>query len=237
MTGSRSSGLFALTAIVASAAALAQQPSRPLVLELYTSQGCSSCPPADALLGELTERADVLPLAFHVDYWDDLGWRDRFSLPAAAQQQRWWAMANGLPDVYTPQLIIDGRRSVVGSDRAAVIAALREPRTTVAVQAELRDGVVRVSVPARTGTEVYDVYAIAYLPRAATVIARGENAGRTLTEWNIVRSWHRLGVSRGAAAVFTIAGNVLPTDASRVAIVLQEAGRGGIAGASVVKVR
>ena len=237
MTGSQTSKAFALAAILACAAALAQQPSRPLVLELYTSQGCSSCPPAEALLGELADRADVLPLAFHVDYWDDLGWRDRFSLPAAAQQQRWWATANGLPDVYTPQLIIDGRRSVVGSDRAAVIAALREPRTTVAVQAELRDGVVLVSVPARTGTEVYDVYAIAYLPRAATVIARGENAGRTLTEWNIVRSWRRLGVSRGAAAVFTLAQNVLPTDATRVAIVLQDAGRGGIAGASVVKVR
>lgn len=237
MTGSQTSSVFALTAIVACATALAQQPSRPLVLELYTSQGCSSCPPAEALLGELTERADVLPLAFHVDYWDGLGWRDRFALPAAAPQQRWWAMANGLPGVFTPQLIIDGRRSVVGSDRAAIIAALREPRTTVAVQAELRDGVVQVSVPERSSTEVYDVYAIAYLPRAETVIARGENAGRTLTEWNIVRSWRRLGVSRGAAAVFTVTQSALPTDATRVAIVLQDAGRGGIAGATVVKLQ
>ncbi len=237
MTGSQTSSVFALTAFLACATALAQQPSRPLVLELYTSQGCSSCPPAEALLGELTERADVLPLAFHVDYWDGLGWRDRFALPAAAPQQRWWAMANGLPGVFTPQLIIDGRRSVVGSDRAAIIAALREPRTTVAVQAELRDGVVQVSVPERSSTEVYDVYAIAYLPRAETVIARGENAGRTLTEWNIVRSWRRLGVSRGAAAVFTVTQSALPTDATRVAIVLQDAGRGGIAGATVVKLQ
>jgi len=235
MTGSQTSAAFALAAILACAAALAQQPSRPLVLELYTSQGCSSCPPAEALLGELADRTDVLPLAFHVDYWDDLGWRDRFALPAAAQQQRWWAMANGLPGVFTPQLIIDGRRSVVGSDRAAIIAALREPRTTVPVRAELRDGVVQVSVPARSTTEVYDVFAIAYLSRAETVIPRGENAGRTLTEWNIVRSWQRLGVSRGGAAVFTVARNSLPADASRVAIVLQDAGRGGIAGASVVE--
>ena len=237
MTGSQTSSVFALTAIVACATALAQQPSRPLVLELYTSQGCSSCPPAEALLGELADRADVLPLAFHVDYWDDLGWRDRFALPPAAQQQRWWATANDLPSVFTPQLIIDGRRSVVGSDRAAIIAALREPRTTVPVQAELRDGVVQVSVPERSSTEVYDVYAIAYLPRAETVIARGENAGRTLTEWNIVRSWRWLGVSRGAAAVFTVAQSALPTDATRVAIVLQAAGRGGIAGATVVKLQ
>jgi len=169
MKGSQAGKVFALTAIVACAAALAQQPSRPLVIELYTSQGCSSCPPAEALLGELADRTDVLPLAFHVDYWDDLGWRDRFALPAAAQQQRWWATANGLPGVFTPQLIIDGRRSVVGSDRAAIIAALREPRTTVPVQAELRDGVVQVSVPARSSIEVYDVYAIAYLPRVETV--------------------------------------------------------------------
>ena len=237
MKRSQTGAVFALTAFVACSAALAQQPARPLVLELYTSQGCSSCPPAEALLGELTERADVLPLAFHVDYWDELGWRDRFALPAAAQQQRWWATANGMPDVYTPQLIIDGRRSVVGSDRAAVITALREPRATVAVQAELHNGVVLVSVPARSTTEVYDVYAIAYLPRAETVIPRGENAGRTLTEWNIVRSWHQLGVSRGAAAMFTVAQNTLPTDATRLAIVLQDARRGGIAGATVVKVR
>jgi hypothetical protein len=237
MTGSQTSAACALTAILACAAALAQQPSRPLVLELYTSQGCSSCPPAEALLGELADRADVLPLAFHVDYWDDLGWRDRFALPAAAQQQRWWAAANGLPGVFTPQLIIDGHRSVVGSDRAAIIAALREPRTTVPVQAELHDGVVQVSVPARSTTEDYDVYAIAYLPRAETVIPRGENAGRTLTEWNIVRSWRRLGVSRGGAAVFTVAQNSLPADASRLAIVLQDARRGGIAGATVVRVR
>ncbi|MGB8694664.1 MAG: DUF1223 domain-containing protein [Steroidobacteraceae bacterium] len=222
---------------MACAAALAQQPSRPLVIELYTSQGCSSCPPAEALLGELADRTDVLPLAFHVDYWDDLGWRDRFALPAAAQQQHWWATANGLPGVFTPQLIIDGRRSVVGLDRAAVIAALREPRTTVAVQAVLRDGVVQVSVPERSTTEVYDVYAIAYLSRAETVVPRGENAGRTLTEWNIVRSWRRLGVSRGAAAVFTVAQAALPADATRVAIVLQDARRGGIAGAMVVKLQ
>ena len=237
MNLSYSFACLAAMAVLPSTSAGAQQPSRPLVLELYTSQGCSSCPPAEALLGELTERADILPLAFHVDYWDDLGWRDRFALPAAAQQQRWWAMANGLPDVYTPQLIIDGRRSVLGSDRAAVIAALREPRTAVAVQAELRDGVVRVSVPARSTAEAYDVYAIAYLPRAETVVARGENAGRTLTEWNIVRSWSQLGVSRGAAAEFTVARNALPTDATRVAIVLQDARRGGIAGASVVNLR
>src|SRR5258708_29910268 len=90
--------------------------SRPAVVELFTSQGCSSCPPADAYIGELTQRRDVLALTFHVDYWDDLGWRDRFGLPDAVHRQRAYAKVLRLSSVYTPQLVIDGQDNFVGSD-------------------------------------------------------------------------------------------------------------------------
>src|SRR3954454_20934040 len=92
----------------------------PVVVELFTSQGCSSCPPADALLGELSSRKDVLALAFHVDYWDYIGWRDSFAFPQATDRQYSYGHALGLNMVYTPQMVIDGARDAVGSDEAAV---------------------------------------------------------------------------------------------------------------------
>src|SRR5580658_10753341 len=106
--------------------AVAAGPARPLILELYTSEGCSSCPPAEALVGQLISDPDLLPLAFHVDYWDGQGWHDRFSLAAATQRQNEWSRHFGGRNVYTPQMIVDGRRSVLGSDGPAVVAAVRD---------------------------------------------------------------------------------------------------------------
>jgi hypothetical protein len=224
---------------IACAAALpalsASGPARPKIVELYTSEGCSSCPPAEALLGELATRADVVPLAFHVDYWDDLGWRDRYSLPAATERQQWWGGVLGLASVYTPQMIIEGRRSVVGSDRAAVDAALAESGDSIPVEAQLAAGRVTVKVGAYSGPRKYDVYAIAYLPRAVTAIGRGENAGRTLTEWNIVRSWRRLGTADGRALQLNVSVDAFPADAKRLLIILQQVVQGAVAGAAVLE--
>ena len=97
------------------------------VVELFTSQGCSACPPADALLGELARRDDVIALAFHVDYWNRLGWRDPFALPLAATRQRRYAQALGSA-VFTPQAIVGGQRSAVGSDRTRLLDALASLR-------------------------------------------------------------------------------------------------------------
>ena len=120
--------LFAALCVALAAAPVAAA-ERPIVVELFTSEGCSSCPPADALLAELATRPEVLALSFHVDYWDRLGWKDPFSSAAATARQRHYAEILGLGNVYTPQIVVDGRWQAVGSDRGEVEHALDAART------------------------------------------------------------------------------------------------------------
>src|SRR5215467_1101393 len=142
--------LAAVLALCCTAAASAQQ--RPLVVELFTSEGCSSCPPAEAYIGQLSTRADVVALAFHVDYWDDLGWRDRFALAQSVERQNIYAHNLHLASVYTPQIIIDGRTNAVGSDTARIGRVLAEQRSGVAVALAVRDAEVRVDLPVVAGS-------------------------------------------------------------------------------------
>src|SRR5260221_3177098 len=122
--------LVAATLFATGSAVAAERPptalaaDRPVVVELFTSQGCSSCPPADALLGELTRHADVLPLAFHVDYWNRLGWKDPYSSAESTARQRTHSRQLGLRTTYTPQMVVDGGIDVVGSERADVLKAI-----------------------------------------------------------------------------------------------------------------
>src|SRR6516162_11255938 len=112
--------------------ATAEAGERPIMVELFTSEGCSSCPPADALLTELAGRPDVLALSFHVDYWDRLGWKDPFSSPAATERQQRYAELLRLATVYTPQMVVDGKWQAVGSDHAEVKRALDAAGHTLA---------------------------------------------------------------------------------------------------------
>src|SRR6185312_4157433 len=175
--GARVTGLALLLSMTA---AIAGAADRPVVVELYTSEGCSSCPPADAILEELAKRPDVLPIAFHVDYWDGLGWRDRFSMAEATKRQQDFGHALGLSTVGTPQMIVEGQRSVSGANRGALLEALKGPVSDVTLDAQHVAGDLVVKVPARAPRESYDVYVIGYLPQAVTEIRRGENAGRTV---------------------------------------------------------
>jgi len=175
--------------------------SRPVVVELFTSQGCSSCPPADRFLSELSDtRTDVLPLAFHVTYWNQLGWKDPFSFDGAdARQARY---AQRFRDFeYTPEMVIDGKAEVVGSNRSAASTAIDHARlagvTAAPVAATRGDGGVSISVGAGTGHA--HVLLIGYDTRHVTAIGRGENAGHTLTESNVVRSIAVIGQWSGAA--------------------------------------
>jgi hypothetical protein len=180
-------------------AALAAE--RPVVVELFTSQGCSSCPPADAYLRDLSkDRADVLPLAFHVTYWDRLGWKDPFSLEASTQRQDLYGRRFG-DGSYTPEIVVDGAAGMVGSRRgdvgAAIERAKRNSRTAAAISVTKNGQQVSIQVGAGSGSG--RILLIGFDREHTTAIGRGENGGRTLTEANIVRSIRPVGQWSGAA--------------------------------------
>src|SRR5713226_8888783 len=226
-------GVLLVCALLGCARAANAQ-SRPAVVELFTSQGCSSCPPAEAYLGELTQRRDVLALAFHVDYWDDLGWRDRFGLPDAVERQRAYAKALRLSSVYTPQVVIDGQDNFVGSDVKSIGRALTGNRNGVAVALSVRDGEVLIDLDAPRQVAPSDVLLVAYLRTAVSPIGRGENAGRTLKEFNIVRDFHSLGRWAGQRQQYRVRVESLPRDSTDVAVLVQPLGQAPIIGAATI---
>lgn len=175
----------------------AAQSTRPIVVELFTSQGCSSCPPADAIVAELARhRPDLLPLTFHVTYWNSLGWKDPFSFAGATERQRHYVATSVSPNVYTPAMVLDGRRDVIGSDRPAVEAALARAKadaTTAAPVTAARTGAgLTITVGAGLGKGPGlgggKVLLLGFDREHRTQVGRGENSGRTLLEANIVRS-------------------------------------------------
>jgi hypothetical protein len=216
------------------AGAAASQP-RPVVVELYTSEGCSSCPPAEAYIGELAKRRDVLALSFHVDYWDGLGWPDRFALAEAVVRQRNYARAFARSSVYTPEAVIDGRRDVVGSDRRAMAAALAEARDDgVPIGLSAGDGTVTISIGQQSGVAASEIILVVYQRKAVAKVARGENAGRMIEEFNIVRSFRALGRWSGEARAFRERIDSMPEGATDVAVLVQPLGLAPIVGAATL---
>ncbi len=180
-------------------AALAAE--RPVVVELFTSQGCSSCPPADAYLRDLSkDRADVLPLAFHVTYWDGLGWKDPYSMQAATQRQDQYGRRFG-DGSYTPEIVVDGAAGMVGSRRSDVGAAIERAKRTsrTAAAVSVTKSGAQVSIQVGSGSGSGRILLIGFDREHTTAIGRGENGGRTLTEANIVRSIRSVGQWSGAA--------------------------------------
>jgi hypothetical protein len=173
---------------------------RPVVVELFTSQGCSSCPPANAYLNELAkDRRDVLPLAFHVTYWDRLGWKDPFSLEAATDRQDRYGHRFG-DGSYTPEIVIDGASSHVGSDRGEVGPAIEQARQkndTAATVSVAKDGESLV-IDVGSGQGRGKVLLVGFDHDHQTAIHRGENNGRTLQESNVVRSIRAIGDWQGS---------------------------------------
>ena len=190
---------LALAAALAPVATVAAE--RPVVVELFTSQGCSSCPPANAYLNELArDRSDVLALAFHVTYWDRLGWKDPFSMEAATERQDRYGHKFG-DGSYTPEIVIDGASSHVGSRRdevgPAIDAAKRQGRTTTSVSvAKAGD---RLTIDVADGIGNGKVLLVGFDRDHETAIRRGENGGRTLRESNVVRSLREVGDWQGKA--------------------------------------
>ena len=191
------SALISLGLLAVAAVARADQ-DQPVVVELFTSQGCSSCPPADAFLSLLAERDDIIALGFHVDYWDYIGWRDVFGSPAFSARQKSYARAAGRRSIYTPQMIVQGERDVVGNhpmDVTDVISFYRETPGDVSLALQrAADGMVRISAEAlRNPGGPLIVQMIRYEPEAQVEVTRGENAGQKLTYSNIVTDWRVLG--------------------------------------------
>lgn len=230
VTTSTAAWVTALTVLCGSA--VASPAPRPLVLELFTSQGCSSCPPADAYLGQLSARPDVVALAFHVDYWDELGWRDRFALPQSVARQNVYARNLRRASVYTPELVIDGRTDAVGADGRAVTNALAAQRTGAPLSISLQSAELLVDVGAQPNAPSCDVLLVAYLRHAISAVGRGENAGRNLEEFNIVREVRPLGTWHGEAKDFHVPLAALARDATDVAVLIQPSGQGPIVGAA-----
>jgi len=192
---------FVMAGIAACAAGPARAATNPVVLELFTSQGCSSCPPADALLGRLARRSGVIALAWHVDYWDHLGWRDRFASRAATERQRAYAGRLG-GGVFTPALVVNGAAVVIGSQGNAVEAAIGAASALpVAVALRRSEDAVTVEVGASPGP--VRVLRVVYDPETATDVGGGENDGDRLREYRIVREADTLGESAGGALRFT----------------------------------
>ncbi len=228
----RAPALAALMACLSAAPALAGS-TRPVVLELFTSEGCNSCPPADAVLSELAASgSNLLPLAFHVTYWDRLGWPDPFALPAATQRQHDYAAVLGSDSVYTPQMVVDGTHDVIGSDRAGVLRAVAQQRgqASHAVPVTLARSGGEIAITVASGEAIpANVLVAGYDSRHATAVKHGENAGRTLVESNVVRGLSRAGSWRGEAV--TLRAKLPPGE--HIAVLLQAEG-GRILGAAQI---
>ena len=224
--------LLAGTALVA-APALASDPGHPTVVELFESQGCSDCPPANANLNAIADRPDVLALNFAVTYWDQLGWKDTFAAPAFTARQWDYAHAAGRGNVFTPQMIVNGRGVLVGSNRAQVEQAIRryDRGNAGPVIARVGNKVTIGAGAARgAGAGAGTVWLVQYDPRTRNVaINAGENGGRTLPHRDIVRGLQSLGTWTGAARTFDLPGG---NPAYRTAVLVQQGNGGPIIAAS-----
>jgi hypothetical protein len=198
-----------------------QATERPTVVELFTSEGCSSCPPADALLAELAKRPDVLALSFHVDYWDRLGWKDPFSSRAATDRQNRYAKLLKLATVYTPQIVVDGRWEAVGSDRADVERALdlaRRDPSEVPVTLALDHGQAQIALGPGGDRVAASVLLIGFDRRHVSAVKRGENSGRTLAHIDVVRGVEE--IARSSAGEIAVP---IPWHCDLIAAVVQAA--------------
>lgn len=209
----------------------------PVVVELFTSQGCNTCPPADAYLGELAKRRDVVALSLHVDYWDYIGWKDTFALSIATERQRAYASHLGRGFVYTPQIVVDGAAEAVGSHRATVaheIEAARGASGKIPVRVVHKgDDTMAVTLPdAPTGGKSATVWLVMYDAVHTADIKSGENGGKQLTYYNVVREFRQIGTWSGKA--MTIPVKAEDDGRAGCAVLVQEGGTGRIIGAGKV---
>jgi hypothetical protein len=210
------------------------QADSPVVVELYTSQGCSSCPPADAMFRELAEREDVIALSMHVDYWDYIGWKDEFADPQHAARQRNYARVAGRRSIYTPQMIVNGQTDIEGAKPMKLSEALmaHSKKPSMSVDLARAGDQIAVSAQASGSASDYVVYSMRYQPLRQARITRGENAGHTLSYANVVEGLQIVGQWNGVTPL-SMAFNA--PGAAPVVVLIQDGPAGRIVGAAVLK--
>ena len=227
-------GMAAGALILESGMARAADPPRgPLVVELFTSQGCSSCPPADRLLGELATRADIVALSFHVNYWDQLGWKDPFASEGTTARQHGYARSQARSQIYTPQMMVNGVVHSPGSTRDSLTELLAagakaNPLRLQPVLSAAPDNGAVLALPAfADARDDHDIWLVTYDSNHVTEVLRGENRGARLVNRNVVRGIERLTTWRGGAQSWTLP----PNERSR-AVLVQRRDFGPIIGAA-----
>lgn len=203
--------------LLISLGSMAQAGTTPVIVELFTSQGCSSCPPADAYVKDLAARADVLPLSFNVDYWDYLGWKDTLGKAAYSQRQRDYAMSLGLRGVYTPQIVVDGQLEGVGSQRSVIdrLIETRKGADRPILRLSQTGTETTLTLPATAdarSAKPATLWLLRYAPEIKVEIQRGENRGRNITYTNTVREMTPLAHWQGKTLTVKIAPSALAND-------------------------
>ncbi|MEP1537766.1 MAG: DUF1223 domain-containing protein [Paracoccaceae bacterium] len=198
----------------------------PVVVELFTSQGCSSCPPADKLFHQLADREDVIALSLHVDYWDYIGWKDEFADPANAERQRGYASVAGRRSIYTPQMVVNGTTDIVGTRPMALGKAISEHAASpspldVSLVRDADEVVISAESNGVSGPLI--VQMLRYSPVRSSKITRGENAGNTLEYSNVSEGWLILGEWNGATPFEMRA----KAEGDKPVVVLVQRGRNG----------
>lgn len=210
--------------------------SGPVVVELFTSQGCSSCPPADEMLHALADRDDVIALALHVDYWDYIGWKDEFADPRNAERQRAYATTAGRRSIYTPEMIVNGLTDIVGAKPMEISKAIAlHKEHPPLVQVSLQRAGEKVQIDAKTlrrGTGPMVVQLVRYKPIRQTHITRGENAGSTIDYANVTHGWTILAEWDGKS---DFAMSALAPGEDPVVVLIQAVKSGPILAAALLK--
>lgn len=210
---------------------------RPVVVELFTSQGCSSCPPADAFMGDLAGREGIIGLSLNVDYWDYIGWRDTLASPTHTRRQRSYAARRGDGRVYTPQMVINGRDHAVGSDRGTVLRLIEREQHATGVAVSIIEAGAEIAVTAAVAEaealrQRSTLLMMSVTPAVAVAIERGENTGSTVTYHNVVRSMMPVGSWRGDGVEIRLAKDHLADGKNGCVCLLQADDTGHILGAA-----
>jgi hypothetical protein len=233
----RRSVLIAGAGLLAGGEAMADSKAGPWAIELYTSQGCSSCPPADAMLGKLVQRPDIVALSFHVDYWDYIGWKDRFASKQTTERQRAYAKSLHQRYIYTPEMVVDGRVHQPGINDGQVEAMLADAQRQSAARttSELKrmaDGSLRIWLAAaKLAASPADVTLFVYDRRHSTPVQRGENEGRRLDNFNVVRRFESIASWNGAETHWTVPADRFQPEQG-LAVIVQQSDQGPVLGAS-----